>query len=63
MLVDSQRYLFRRIRFTFLSDRTEVEQRSVIKFLRTKKFSLSGIVAEFASVSEEQASAKKLVEY
>jgi ABC-type proline/glycine betaine transport system substrate-binding protein len=42
---------------------TEVEQRYVIKFLHTTKFSLSEIVAEFASVDGEQASAKKAVEY
>jgi hypothetical protein len=41
----------------------EVKQRYVIKFLDTKKFNLSGIGAELASVYGEQAYAKKAVEY
>jgi hypothetical protein len=42
---------------------TEVEHRYVIKFLHTRKFSLSRIVTELASVYGEQPSAKKVVEY
>jgi hypothetical protein len=42
---------------------TEVKQTCVIKFLSAKKFTLSGIVAELASVSREEADAKKAVEY
>jgi hypothetical protein len=42
---------------------TEVKQRYVIKFLDTKKFILNGIVADLASVYEEQADAKKAVEH
>jgi hypothetical protein len=42
---------------------SEIEQRYVIKFFDVKRFALDRIVAEFASVSGEQASAKKAVEY
>jgi hypothetical protein len=45
--------------FTSFSDMTEVEQRSVIKFLHTKKFNCSEIIAEFASVYGKQVYAKK----
>jgi hypothetical protein len=42
---------------------TEIEQRYVIRFRDAEKFSLNRIVAELASVSGEQADAKKVVEY
>jgi hypothetical protein len=41
----------------------EIDQRYVIKFLDTKKFVPDRIVAELASVYEEQAYAKKAVKY
>jgi hypothetical protein len=63
ILVSGQRYSFSRVHFTFFSDMTEVEQREVIKFLHTKRFNLSGIVAELALVSGEQAHAEKAVGY
>jgi hypothetical protein len=37
----------------------KVEQRSVIKFLHTKKFDFSEIIAEFALVYGKQVDAKK----
>jgi hypothetical protein len=42
---------------------SEIDQRYEIKFLYSKKFALDRIVAELASVSGEQAYAKKMVEY
>jgi hypothetical protein len=42
MLASGRRYLLGRVRFTFFSDMTEVEQRYVIKILHIKKFKESG---------------------
>jgi hypothetical protein len=48
---------------TFSIAISEIEQRRAIKFLYAEKFALDRILAEFASVSGEQAYAKKAVEY
>jgi hypothetical protein len=55
MFVSGQRYLFSRARFAFFRNMTEVEQRYAINFLHTKKFNLSGILAELAFVYGKQA--------